>query len=93
MPAPPRLRGAGIADSLLEIWFYVAIGGQVACLYKRDKRIVTDFHQTRRLGTNLLDDRSGALDQGFCGDTITVPGRAAYVEAGRFKIFPRHLRV
>ena len=55
--AHPRLRGREFADSLLELWFYVAIGGQVACLYERNKRIVADCHQTRRLRTNLLDDR------------------------------------
>jgi hypothetical protein len=33
----------------LEVGLYVAIGSQIAGLYKRDKWIVTDLHQPRRL--------------------------------------------
>jgi hypothetical protein len=50
-PSPPW---AGLG--WLKIGIYVAISGQVARLYQRNKRIVADSHQSRRLRAHLLDD-------------------------------------
>jgi hypothetical protein len=82
---------AGFVTNPLEVGLDVAIGRQIASFYQRDKRVITELYQPRRLGTHLLDDRRGSLDQGFGWYAVTVPSRAAYVETGGFQIIPRHL--